>query len=109
MGMHVSLVHVTRTGTSTRGRTLRYLESVGRSGDTFAGVCADSGLPLLSRVDPYRSLILTVADMPQFVSEIEATRARCGDAKTVALLDAVHALARRCAAQPDLEIHLDGD
>ncbi|MEU0785651.1 hypothetical protein ABZ341_29215 [Streptomyces sp. NPDC006173] len=109
MGVHVSLVHVTQTGSSGKGRSLRHLESAGRSGDTFAGVCAGSGLPLLSRVDPYRSLILTAADMTQFVSEIETTRARCGDAKTVALLDDVRALALRCAAQPDLEIHLDGD
>lgn len=62
-------------------------------------------------MDPYNSQILTVQDMPQFISEIEATLtlARGEDRGAIALLNHVLALARRCASQPDLEIHLDGD
>lgn len=109
MGVHVSLVHVTQVGTSSKGRSLRRMATVGRSGETFAGLCARSGLPMLSRVDPYRTRILTVRDMPQFISELEATRAQGEDPGAVGLLNDLIALARRCASEPDLEIHLDGD
>ncbi|MEV5610922.1 hypothetical protein [Streptomyces sp. NPDC052225] len=109
MGVHVSLVHVTQIGTSRKGRRTRYLATVGGSGDTFADLCARSTLPLLSRVDPYNSQILTRHDMPQFVSELEATRARTSDGGVVALLDDLLALAERCATEVDLEVHLDGD
>ncbi|MYW66050.1 hypothetical protein GTY65_18615 [Streptomyces sp. SID8379] len=111
MGVHVSLVRVTQRGTSSKGRRVEYLASVGRSGDTFAGLCARSELPMLRRVDPYNSQILTARDMPQFISELEATRAGSAgqDVGVAGLLDDLLGLARRCASQAGLEVHLDGD
>ncbi|MEU9357461.1 hypothetical protein AB0D35_04980 [Streptomyces sp. NPDC048301] len=109
MGVHVSLVHVTQVGTSPKGRRLRRMDTVGRSGDTFADLCARSGFPMLRRVDPYNSQILTSQDMPQFISELEATLRDEEDVRVVALLNEILTLAERCVSQPGLEIHLDGD
>ncbi|MEV0528882.1 hypothetical protein AB0I66_36225 [Streptomyces sp. NPDC050439] len=64
---------------------------------------------MLSRVDPYNSQILTAQDMPQFIAEIEATAAQNEDRGVGALLDDLLVLGRRCAAEPGMELHLDGD
>jgi hypothetical protein len=64
---------------------------------------------MLSRVDPYNNQILTAQDMPQFISEIEATLAGSQDRRVDALLGDLLALARRCASEPGMEVHLAGD
>lgn len=64
---------------------------------------------MLSRVDPYNSQVLTAQDMPRFIAEIETTVAQNEDRGVGALLDDLLVLARRCASEPGMEIHLDGD
>jgi hypothetical protein len=70
MGVDVLLKQVSQTGTSSKRRRLTQLDVVPDGDDVFARVCAHSKLPLLSRVDPYGDLLLTVLEMPQFIAEV---------------------------------------
>lgn len=75
MGVDVVLTQVSQPGTSPKRRRLTQLDVVPDPADVFATICQRSTLPLLRRVDPYRDLILTSAEMPQFLDEVQTERA----------------------------------
>ena len=70
MGVDVVLKQVSQPGTSPKRRRLTQVDVVPDGDDVFARICARSKLPMLSRVDPYGDVILTAAEMPQFIAEV---------------------------------------
>ncbi|MEU4390244.1 hypothetical protein [Kribbella sp. NPDC023855] len=108
MGVDVVLKRVGRAGTSPKKRRLTQLDVVLDEADVFAGVCAGSGLPMLSRVDPYGDLVLTGEEMPQFIAEVEVEWGRAAEPQRGVLAE-VRRLAEWCAAEPSTELHLEGD
>jgi hypothetical protein len=54
---------------SPKRRRLSPLAMVIDDGDVLARTLTQGGTPLLSRVDPYRDLILCPAEMQQFIGE----------------------------------------
>ncbi|MFI5665134.1 hypothetical protein [Streptomyces sp. NPDC051684] len=64
---------------------------------------------MLNRVDPYRTQILTSAEMPQFLSEIDATGDLVEEQPERDILGKIRELAERCAEAASLELHLQGD
>ncbi|MGY0489438.1 hypothetical protein [Streptomyces sp. WG-D5] len=109
MGIHVVLMQVTQPGTSPKRRRLTWTDSVQDDADLFSGLCVNSRLPMLNRMDPYRTHILTPADMPQFLSELEATRTLVNGLQEQNILDKIRTLAKQCAETTSLELHLQGD
>ncbi|MEU0533239.1 hypothetical protein [Amycolatopsis tolypomycina] len=109
MGVDVLLMTVRQRGTSPKGRQVSPVEFLLDPAGRFARLCASSRQPMLSRVDPVKTLVLTRADMPQFISEVETELAASGDREVTDLLERVLGLARQCAAQESHELHLDGD
>ncbi|MFZ3566704.1 hypothetical protein ACOKM5_06990 [Streptomyces sp. BH097] len=109
MGIDVVLMQVTQRGTSPKKRRLTRVECVQDGADLFSGLCVTSGLPMLNRVDPYRTRILTPADMPQFISEVEATCDLVKGQQERDILERICELAERCAEAAGLELHLQGD
>jgi hypothetical protein len=108
MGVDVVLNQVSQPGTSPKRRRLTQLDVVPDGDDLFVRLCARSTLPMLSRVDPYADLVLTAAEMPQLLAELDTELGQAAPAERE-LLTAVRALAERCAAGPGLELHLQGD
>ncbi|GAA2967023.1 hypothetical protein [Streptomyces enissocaesilis] len=109
MGVDVVLMQVTHRGTSLEKRQLTTVEFVQDGADLFSGLCVNSGLPMLNRVDPYRTQILTSADMPQFISEVDATCGLVKGQQERDMLEKIRELAERCAEAASLELHLQGD
>ncbi|GAA1554933.1 hypothetical protein GCM10009804_09770 [Kribbella hippodromi] len=109
MGVDVVLKQVSRPGTSSRRRRLAQLDIVPDTDDVLARICERSKLPMLRRVDPYDDLILTAAEMPQFLDEVETERKLTTDDQERALLAAVHHLGEHCSTQPCTELHLESD
>ncbi|MEU1122841.1 hypothetical protein ABZ371_04460 [Streptomyces sp. NPDC005899] len=109
MGVDVVLTRVTRRGTSPAKRQLTTVGVVQDEADLFAGLCVSSRLPMLNRVDPYRTRVLTSADMPQFIAEIDATGGLVEGPRERSLLARIRELAERCAEAGSLELHLHGD
>ncbi|MFE6888028.1 hypothetical protein [Streptomyces sp. NPDC057694] len=103
------LMQVAQRGTSPKKRRLTTVDFVPDGADLFSVVCANSSLPMLARVDPYRTRILTSADMPQFLSEIDATCDLVMGQGERDLLKQIRGLAERCAEAASLELHLEGD
>ncbi|MFF1817269.1 hypothetical protein ACFVWG_08225 [Kribbella sp. NPDC058245] len=103
------LKRVDQPGTSPKRRRLVELGAVVDADDVFAGICAHSGLPMLGRVDPYGDLVLTAAEMPQLLGELETELGRAAGATERALLTEVRRLAEQCAAEAGTELHLEGD
>lgn len=109
MGVDVLLMSVRQRGTSPKRRQVRPVDIVLDPLDRFARLCTSSRRPMLNRVDPCKTLVLTRADMPQFISEVEAELAEYDDQEVRDLLGQVLGLARECAARDAHELHLDGD
>ncbi|MHA5052719.1 hypothetical protein [Streptomyces sp. SD15] len=110
MGVDVVLVQINQKGTSPKGRRMEVLEIVPDGSDSFARMCEGSGTPMLQRVDPYRSLVLTAQQMEQFMQEIQLLRGRAAaPASDISQLDQIAVLAERCAGDASLELHLEGD
>ncbi|MPY62783.1 hypothetical protein [Streptomyces spongiae] len=109
MGVDAALMRVAQQGTSPKRRRAGLIDVVVDDADRLARLCSDSGLPMLNRVAPYRSLILSSAEMEQFIPEIEVVRRRVDDPFDRALLEGVLRLAWVCSADPSTELHLDGD
>jgi len=109
MGVDVVLMQVNQPGTSPKRRRLTMVDVVLDSSDLFATVCERSKLPMLSRVDPYRTLILTPAEMPQLVAEVDAELGLATAKTERELLTDIRRLADRCAAEASTELHLAGD
>lgn len=65
--------------------------------------------PLLSRLDPVRSVVLTSADMAQLVDELETASDLANTDAQRQYLATMRALARVCADDRGLELHFDGD
>jgi hypothetical protein len=79
MGVDVVLMRVTRQGTSTKRRRLTQLAVVTDEGDVLAREFGQSGKPILSRVSPYGDLVLSPAEMEQFITEAGALIARADE------------------------------
>ncbi|MDF6042097.1 hypothetical protein LRD69_07940 [Streptomyces sp. JH14] len=111
MGVDVVLKRVNQRGTSRKKRRLDNVDFVQDADDVFADLCDNSALPMLNRVDRYRSQILTSADMAQFISELNATRDLVAGERERErdILNAVLRLAELCAEGTTLELHLVGD
>ncbi|MFI7006594.1 hypothetical protein [Streptomyces sp. NPDC050145] len=103
------LMQVTRQGTSPKKRRLTTVDFVQDGADLFSALCVNSSLPTLNRVDPYRTQILTSADMPQFISEVDTTRDLAKEQRERDILEKIRALAERCTESASLELHLQGD
>lgn len=108
MGIDVALMRVAQHGTSPRRRQLTPLATVTDEGDLLAREFTTSRTPMLSRADPYRDLILSSAEMEQFIEEAGSLIAGADDA-CEARIHRVLDLARRCRDEPDTELHLQGD
>ncbi|MGW1950869.1 hypothetical protein ACWCRC_42270, partial [Streptomyces sp. NPDC001940] len=85
------------------------VEFVQDGADLFSGLCVNSSLPMLNRVAPYRTQILTSVDMPQFLSEVDATCDLVKGEQERDILEKIRVLAERCAEAASLELHLQGD
>ncbi|WP_329449641.1 hypothetical protein OG894_01480 [Streptomyces sp. NBC_01724] len=109
MGVDVVLMQVTQRGTSPKKRRLTTVEFVQDGADLFSGLCVNSSLPMLNRVDPYRTQILRSVDMPQFICEIDATCDLVKGQGEWDILEKIRELAERCAEAASLELHLQGD
>ncbi|MFH8487709.1 hypothetical protein [Streptomyces longisporoflavus] len=109
MGIDVELMQVTQRGSSPKTRRVEPVDAVQDEADLFAEMCVRSSLPMLNRMDPYRTRILTAADMPQFIAEVDATRDMVTEQRERQRLQAIRALAERCSAGAGLELHLLGD
>jgi len=103
VAVDISLYRVEQPGTSPRRRKLILLGSYSDRGDVFAEACAATSLPMMVRVKPYGSLVLLPADMEQFVDELRELRLDSS------VKEEILALAKACAADRDMELHLDGD
>ncbi|OKH99236.1 hypothetical protein A6A06_27180 [Streptomyces sp. CB02923] len=97
------LMQVDRPGSSPKRRRLNQVAVAVDASEEFAGLCAGENVPMLSRADPYGTLILTSAEMEQFISEVESRQGRSE------LLGEILRLARTCMADPSMELHLQGD
>jgi hypothetical protein len=108
MGVDVVLKQVSQPGTSPKRRRLTQVDAVLDGSDLFARICDRSTLPMLSRVDPYGDLVLTAAELPQFIAEVDAERSRATGSERELLTD-IRRLAERCASEASMELHLEGD
>ncbi|MGV9386489.1 hypothetical protein ACWDRB_62560 [Nonomuraea sp. NPDC003707] len=109
MGVDVVLVSVEQKGTSSKRRRVHQVDVVLDTQDMFARLCISSGLPMLSRVDPYGTLILTPREMGQFISEVEVEFVKNDNPEVAGLLGEVLRLARECETQEATELRLEGD
>ncbi|MEU6367601.1 hypothetical protein ABZ876_18125 [Streptomyces sp. NPDC046931] len=109
MGVDVVLKQVSQPGTSPKRRRLQQVDAVLDGSDVFARICESSNLPMLNRVDPYGTLILTAQDMPQFLSEVDAVTSSVDRGTDRDILTAIRSLAQQCAAEASMELHLEGD
>lgn len=64
---------------------------------------------MLSRVDPYGTLILSSSEMDQFISEIEVEFLRVEDPAVKEFLTSALRLARECREEKEMQLRLDGD
>jgi hypothetical protein len=108
VGVDVVLMRVVRQGTSPKRRRLSPLVSVGDENDVIARTFSGSGKPMLSRVDPYGDLVLSPAEMGQFIAEAESLAAGADETDAVRIRRVLE-LASRCRDTPGTELHLQGD
>ncbi|XKK63476.1 hypothetical protein HFP71_14165 [Streptomyces sp. ARC32] len=109
MGVDVVLVQVSKNGSSPRKRRVTVLEVISDCTDVFSGMCQESDTPMLQRVDPYGSLVLTAQQMDQFAQEVNLLSKRFKSASHTSRLEQITALAYRCMNDSSLELHLEGD
>ncbi|MBR7831455.1 hypothetical protein KDK95_34475 [Actinospica sp. MGRD01-02] len=109
VGADVSLIRLHRSGSNPSRWRQEHLEVVLDSSDLFAELCGGCGLPMLERIDPYGSLMLSSAEMDQFVTELSGLRQREKARFSGELFDRIEQLARRCSADSDLQLRIDGD
>jgi hypothetical protein len=109
MGVDVVLKQVSQPGTSPKRRRLTQVDVVLDGSDLFARICESSDLPLLNRVDPYGTLILTGAEMPQFIAEVDTVRGLVDGESEREILTDIRRLAERRASEASMELHLEGD
>lgn len=106
MGVDIALFRIDQKGTSSRHRKYERIGVYYDRGDRFARACEATSLPMLSRVDPVGSLVLTPAEMDQLVAELTELASVSG---SPGFLTEILDLAAKCASDPATELHLDGD
>ncbi len=84
-------------------------ELVSDSQDVFSDACVASGTPMLGRVKPYGSLILTSDEMAQFIDEVERVVHSLAPASAPGIFADVLRVAKRCEVDRATELHLEGD
>lgn len=109
MGVDVVLAEVSQLRTSSKRRRVTSLEVLSDRYEAFVRICARSSLPMLRRVNPYGDLILTPAEVPQFIAEIDEELVAADAAPEREFLNSARRLALRCAGDPSTELHLVGD
>lgn len=109
MGVDVVLVRVEQRGTGPKRRRVSHVDVVHDPQGTFSDLCEASALPMLSRVKPWGTLVLSSNEMDQFISEVETELAQLSDPGAGELLAGVLRLARECREQRMMQLHLDGD
>jgi hypothetical protein len=109
VGVDVTLVRVEQRGSSSRRRRMSQVDAVLDLHDKFARLCGSSVLPMLSRVDPYGTLILTSGEMDQFISEVEVEFLRVQDPAVKEFLEGALRLAHECREKGEMQLRLDGD
>ncbi|WP_405684818.1 hypothetical protein OG204_09830 [Streptomyces sp. NBC_01387] len=77
--------------------------------DKFARLCESSVLPMLSRVDPCGTLVLTSSEMDQFIAEVEVEFLQGKDPAMKEFLKGLLGLARECQEKEEMQLRLDGD
>jgi hypothetical protein len=82
---------------------------VSDSDDIFSNACVASGTPMLGRVKPYGSLVLTSAEMGQFIDEVQRVAGNLGSEPDRDLLDGVVRVATLCSGDRATELRLEGD
>jgi hypothetical protein len=108
MGVDIALMAVIQAGSSPRRRSVRLIGAVADHSDVLAGAFGRAGSPLLRRIDPYKDLVLSSQDMDQLLVELSALL-RGADEGETDLIRQVMDLAGRCKADPDTELHFQGD
>lgn len=103
MGVDIALFRVEQQGSSPRRRRFVRVDAYLDEGDQFVRACAEPSLPMLSRVDPYGSLILTSEEMGQFVDEVIELSA----GRQVRFLEPIFWVGGSLCAGPAMELHLD--
>lgn len=109
VGADVVLIRLHRAGSNPSRWRQERLEVVSDAGDHFAGLCGGCGLPMLERVDPYGSLVLSSAEMDQFMAELATLRQGEKARPHSALLARVEQVAWQCSTDPDLQLRIEGD
>ncbi|MGW0828638.1 hypothetical protein [Streptomyces sp. NPDC002845] len=109
MGVDVMLMKVHQPGTSRKRRQLIEADVFLDEDERFSQLCTESGLPMLSRVDSYGSLILTSVEMGQLIDEVNVLRGRGDSEVDRRILERVGQLARRCAEDSSMELHFEGE
>ncbi|GAB2613752.1 hypothetical protein [Kribbella endophytica] len=105
MGVDVILV---RRGAKRSKTAWSVEELVSDSRDVFSNACVASGTPMLGRVKPYGSLVLTSDEMAQFIDEVERVH-HLVPATDRGIFEDVVRVAKRCEADRATELHLEGD
>jgi hypothetical protein len=103
------LIRLHRIGSNPSRWRHEHLKVVSDDGDHFAELCSGCGLPMLERVDPYGSLVLSSEEMEQFLAELAVLRRRETARPYQVLLDQIERLAGECATGVDLQLRIDGD
>ncbi|WP_146178707.1 hypothetical protein [Nonomuraea fuscirosea] len=113
MGVDAVLMRVERRGTSPKRRRLTPMATALDHDDAFVRLVDQirgrGTNPMLERIDPYRSLILTSVEMPQFLQELARLRLLAMTTEDLRVVREFEDLARECATNPMLQLHLDGD
>ncbi|GAA0245255.1 hypothetical protein GCM10010492_50770 [Saccharothrix mutabilis subsp. mutabilis] len=112
--MEFVLYRVSQPGTSRRRRSLREVAMVtddhGVLAWLFQTVHDRPGVPMLKRVDPYRDLEFTSAEMEQLIAELDQVAPSADEFKGgLETVRAVRALAQRCLEDPELVVRFVGD
>lgn len=108
MGVDATLYRIHKNGTSARRWRLERLGDAMDIGDVVATLPETHPGRVTSRIKPYGSLVLYPTEMAEFVEDLERIKASL-EQSNHAVIDAFIALARRCAAEPESELRLDGD
>ncbi|GAA2896803.1 hypothetical protein GCM10010517_61810 [Streptosporangium fragile] len=113
MGVDVVMVRAENRGTSPRRRKVVPVADVPDRDDVFVRlverVRGRSRAPMLGRVDPYGTLVLTCSEMPQLLQELAYLAGLAVDEAEARMIDRVAEIARACAGDPASELRLDGD
>jgi len=109
VGADVILVRLHRSGSNPSRWRQEHLEAVLDTRHLFAELWSGCGLPMLERIDPYGSLVLSSTEMDQFMVELSALRQREEARTSGELLDRIEQLALRCSDDSDLQLRIDGD